>query len=191
MQCAAMSAPQLRSSPRSRATHRLRPDRVHRGREQAAIVERVEAGEGAEALRAGRLDRRAQPLDDRVRGRERDPGRLVGGLASHARESKAAEAALHCRVGPSPLTSWTWDPAQLLLIAAAAFLYYRRAATLAVARHAGAGLAPAGSSGSASGSRSSRSPRRSTSSARSSSSSSTCSSTSCSATWRRSAWSPG
>jgi cytochrome c oxidase assembly factor CtaG len=34
-------------------------------------------------------------------------------------------------VGPSPLTSWTWDPAQLTLIAAAAFLYYRRAATLA------------------------------------------------------------
>ena len=33
---------------------------------------------------------------------------------------------------PSPLTSWTWDPAQLLLIAAAAFLYYRRAHTLAV-----------------------------------------------------------
>jgi len=32
---------------------------------------------------------------------------------------------------PSPLTSWTWDPAQLTLIAAAAFLYYRRAATLA------------------------------------------------------------
>ena len=34
-------------------------------------------------------------------------------------------------MGPSPLTSWTWDPAQLLLVAAAAFLYYRRAATLA------------------------------------------------------------
>ncbi len=32
---------------------------------------------------------------------------------------------------PSPLTSWTWDPAQLLLIAAAAFLYYRRVNTLA------------------------------------------------------------
>ena len=32
---------------------------------------------------------------------------------------------------PSPLTSWTWDPAQLLLIAAAAFLYYRRTRTLA------------------------------------------------------------
>jgi cytochrome c oxidase assembly factor CtaG len=34
-------------------------------------------------------------------------------------------------VGPSPLTSWTWDPAELLLIAAAAFRYYRRARTLA------------------------------------------------------------
>jgi putative membrane protein len=34
-------------------------------------------------------------------------------------------------VGPSPLTSWTWDPAELLLIAAAGFLYYRRASTLA------------------------------------------------------------
>lgn len=34
-------------------------------------------------------------------------------------------------MGPSPLTSWTWDPAQLLLIAATAFLYYRRAHTLA------------------------------------------------------------
>ena len=32
---------------------------------------------------------------------------------------------------PSPLTSWTWDPAQLILIAAAAYLYYRRTATLA------------------------------------------------------------
>ncbi len=31
---------------------------------------------------------------------------------------------------PSPLTSWTWDPVQLLLIAAAAYLYARRAATL-------------------------------------------------------------
>jgi cytochrome c oxidase assembly factor CtaG len=34
-------------------------------------------------------------------------------------------------VQPSPLTSWTFDPLQLALIAAAAFLYYRRAATLA------------------------------------------------------------
>ncbi len=34
-------------------------------------------------------------------------------------------------MGPSPLTSWTFDPAALLLLAAAGFLYYRRAATLA------------------------------------------------------------
>ena len=34
-------------------------------------------------------------------------------------------------MGPSPLTSWTWDPAQLTLIAAAGFLYYRRTTTLA------------------------------------------------------------
>jgi cytochrome c oxidase assembly factor CtaG len=34
-------------------------------------------------------------------------------------------------VGPSPLTSWTFDPAALLLIAVSGFLYYRRAATLA------------------------------------------------------------
>jgi putative membrane protein len=34
-------------------------------------------------------------------------------------------------VGPSPLTSWTFDPAALLLIAASGFLYYRRTATLA------------------------------------------------------------
>ncbi len=32
---------------------------------------------------------------------------------------------------PSPLTSWTFDPVQLLLIAAAGFLYYRRTRTLA------------------------------------------------------------
>jgi len=34
-------------------------------------------------------------------------------------------------VGPSPLTSWTFDPSSLLLIAASGFLYYRRTATLA------------------------------------------------------------
>jgi cytochrome c oxidase assembly factor CtaG len=34
-------------------------------------------------------------------------------------------------VQPSPLTSWTFDPVQLLLIAAAGFLYYRRTRTLA------------------------------------------------------------
>jgi putative membrane protein len=34
-------------------------------------------------------------------------------------------------VGPSPLTSWTFDPAAMLLLGAAGFLYYRRATTLA------------------------------------------------------------
>jgi putative membrane protein len=34
-------------------------------------------------------------------------------------------------VGPSPLTSWTFDPAAMLLLGATCFLYYRRAATLA------------------------------------------------------------
>jgi putative membrane protein len=34
-------------------------------------------------------------------------------------------------MGPSPLTSWTFDPAALLLVTASGFLYYRRAATLA------------------------------------------------------------
>ena len=34
-------------------------------------------------------------------------------------------------MGPSPLTSWTFDPAALVLIAASGFLYYRRTATLA------------------------------------------------------------
>jgi putative membrane protein len=34
-------------------------------------------------------------------------------------------------VGPSPLTSWTFDPAALTLIGVSGFLYYRRTATLA------------------------------------------------------------
>ena len=34
-------------------------------------------------------------------------------------------------MGPSPLTSWSFDPAALTLIGASGFMYYRRAATLA------------------------------------------------------------
>jgi cytochrome c oxidase assembly factor CtaG len=34
-------------------------------------------------------------------------------------------------VGPSPLTSWTFDPAALLLLAVSGWFYYRRAAALA------------------------------------------------------------
>ena len=63
--------------------HRLRPDRVGRGGEQPALVERVQAGEGAEAARAGRLDGRAQPLDDSLRRRERDPGGGVRPVLAH------------------------------------------------------------------------------------------------------------
>ena len=44
----------------------LRADRVRRGGQQAGLVERVQPGEGAEAGRAGGLDSRAEPLDDRV-----------------------------------------------------------------------------------------------------------------------------
>ena len=47
--------------------HQLRADTVGRGGEQALVVERVQAGEGAEAGRARRFDGRAQALDDRVR----------------------------------------------------------------------------------------------------------------------------
>ena len=57
---------------------RLRADRVGGGGEQAAVVERMEAREGAEAGRAGRLHGRAQALDDGVRpsrARRRRPRR--------------------------------------------------------------------------------------------------------------------
>src|SRR5581483_10912393 len=55
----------------------LRADAVGRGGEEAALVERVQAGEAAEAGRAGRLDRGAEPLDDGVRGVQRDAGCAV------------------------------------------------------------------------------------------------------------------
>jgi len=56
----------------------LRPDAVGRRGEQSPVVQRVEAREGSEALRAGRLDCRAQALDDGSGGRQRDPS---GGVA--------------------------------------------------------------------------------------------------------------
>jgi hypothetical protein len=55
----------------------LRADTVGRRGEQPLLVQRVEASERAEALRARRLDRRSQPLDDRAGRSERDAGRLV------------------------------------------------------------------------------------------------------------------
>ena len=54
----------------------LRPDAVGRGGDESPVAERVERREGAEARRAGRLVRRAQPFDDGV-GRERHAGVVV------------------------------------------------------------------------------------------------------------------
>src|SRR5581483_2434632 len=56
----------------------LRPDRVGRGGEEPAPVERIEPRERAEAARPGRLDRRPQALDDRLGRRERNAGGVVG-----------------------------------------------------------------------------------------------------------------
>ena len=72
MQCAARSAPQLRSAPRSRARIELRADESVDAARKRLLVERVEARERAEAGRAGRLDGRAQALDD---ARRRSPAR--------------------------------------------------------------------------------------------------------------------
>ena len=43
----------------------LRADAVGRGGEEAAVPKGVQAGKGTEALGAGRLDGRAEPVDDR------------------------------------------------------------------------------------------------------------------------------
>ena len=58
--------------------HELRADAVRGRGEEAPLVQRVEPREGAEPLGPGRLDRRAQPVDHRLRGGKRDPRRLVG-----------------------------------------------------------------------------------------------------------------
>ena len=61
----------------------LRPDGV-RGRGKKAIaVERVQTREGSEPCRTGRFDGRAQPLDHRIRLRDRDASGLVRLLATH------------------------------------------------------------------------------------------------------------
>jgi predicted DNA-binding protein len=72
--------------PRER---QLRPDAVGGGSEESPLVERVQAGEGAEALRAGRLDRCAQPSDDCVGDAERDARGGVGALLPQGPKSMA------------------------------------------------------------------------------------------------------
>jgi hypothetical protein len=70
----------------------LRADAVGRRGEQAVVVEGVQAGEGAEALRARRLDGRAEALDDRSCGRERDPCRGVAALRAQSASVRSASA---------------------------------------------------------------------------------------------------
>ena len=111
----------------ARARIELRPDRVGRRSEEPLVVERIEARERAEARRAGRLDGRAQSLDDGVGLRDRDAGSRVR-LPRRPR----AECTVHGDVDePSLLTSWTFDPLQLAPIALIAVAYAVRARTLA------------------------------------------------------------
>ena len=81
MQCAARSAPQLRSAAAGARDHQLRPDAVGRGGEQPPLVQRVEAREGAEALarRSTRL-RRAAARRPLRRSRARPRRRRTCGL---------------------------------------------------------------------------------------------------------------
>ena len=93
MQWAARSAPHQRSRPRAAPEHELRADRVRRGGEQAALVDREEPGKGAEragdAGRRGRGDGGAQAVDDRVGGGERD---ACGGVGLLLRRHDASVA---------------------------------------------------------------------------------------------------
>ena len=74
----------------------LRADAVGGRDEQPPLVDRVETGEGAEgahdAGRARRVDRRPEPVDDRLGGSERDPCGGVGLLLRRHAASVAAAA---------------------------------------------------------------------------------------------------
>src|SRR5207248_1054952 len=71
--------------PPPAAEDQFRADTVGRGCEEAAVAERMQRCELSEAPRACRLDRCAQPLDDRVGRRERDArGVVSASLLGHA-----------------------------------------------------------------------------------------------------------
>jgi hypothetical protein len=70
----------------------LRPDAVGGRGEEPLVVERVQAGEGPEAVCAGRLDRRTEALDDRPCGRERDPCGGVAALRAQAASVRSGPA---------------------------------------------------------------------------------------------------
>ena len=61
----------------------LRPDRVRGRGEEPIAVERVQTREGSEPCRTRRFDGRAEPLDHRIRLRDRDARGLVRLLAAH------------------------------------------------------------------------------------------------------------
>ena len=81
----------------------LRPDRVGRGGEQAAVVQRVQTRERAEPAGARGLGRGAQPLHDSLRRRERDPGGGVRPVVAHGPSVRGAPA------GGAPTTRVTRD----------------------------------------------------------------------------------
>ena len=95
MQWAARSAPQSRRRPRSARDDQLRADAVGRGREQPLRIERVQARERAESLRARRLDGGSETVDDRPCRRERDAGGAVAVRRNHQAGKSTA------RVGPT------------------------------------------------------------------------------------------
>src|SRR6266849_1090393 len=103
MQCAAMSEPQSRSRPRGRATIGFVPI------------------ESVEAARAGRLDCGAKPLDDRARRLQRDSRCLVPAHRPSLERGPASR--LDCvQHAPSLLTSWTFEPLQLIPVVVAGLL---------------------------------------------------------------------
>jgi hypothetical protein len=62
--------PAVAQPPAGTREDQLRADAVGRGGEQPLVIERVQSRKRAEARRAGRLDGRAQPFDDRSGGRQ-------------------------------------------------------------------------------------------------------------------------
>ena len=99
MQCAARSAPQARSAPRSRREHELRADAVGRGGEQAPRRRAGARRRTRRTARAGRLDGRAQPPDDGVGDGEGDARGGVG-RSRHGASLRAPAAATGCALRP-------------------------------------------------------------------------------------------
>ena len=132
MQCAARSAPDPAQPPCLAREDQLRAGPVHRGGQEAVVIERVEPGECSEPGRAGRLDGRAQTLDDRAR---RARARPLPPRTSYPPPltSLFGPAALHSghMLAHSAGTTWSFEPLQLVPVVVGAILYWKRARTLA------------------------------------------------------------